>query len=144
MAGEPILIVTRGLPGSGKTTWARAWVAEDRAHRVRVNRDDLRQMLDESIFVPDVTETRILVVRDGMIRAALAASLSVVADDTNIPPEAIGELSALASDCGAAFKVESFTDVPESVCVTRDAARQPPARVGPDVIRRMAEQLEES
>ena len=42
------LVITRGLPGSGKTTYARAWVAEDREHRARVNRDDIRQMLGDS------------------------------------------------------------------------------------------------
>jgi hypothetical protein len=39
------LVITRGLPGCGKTTRARAWVAEDPSRRVRVNRDDLRTML---------------------------------------------------------------------------------------------------
>lgn len=36
------LRITRGYPSSGKTTYARNWVAEDPEHRVRVNRDDLR------------------------------------------------------------------------------------------------------
>lgn len=38
------LIITRDLPASGKTTWARSWVAEDPIHRTRVNRDDIRAM----------------------------------------------------------------------------------------------------
>lgn len=36
------IIVTRGLPASGKSTWAKAWVAADPANRVRVNRDAIR------------------------------------------------------------------------------------------------------
>jgi predicted kinase len=32
----PKLVITRGLPGSGKTTHAVAWVAEDPAHRARI------------------------------------------------------------------------------------------------------------
>mgnify|MGYP003455142708 FL=1 len=39
------LILTRGIQGSGKTTWARQWVAEDPDSRVRINNDDLRNML---------------------------------------------------------------------------------------------------
>lgn len=39
------LIITRGLPASGKSTWARQWVLEDPKHRVRINQDDIRLML---------------------------------------------------------------------------------------------------
>ena len=54
------LIITRGLPGCGKTTYARAWVAEDREHRARVNRDDIRAMLEDGQFVKGVTAPRVL------------------------------------------------------------------------------------
>ena len=40
----PRLIVLRGLPGSGKSTWAREYMAQ-RSGAVRINRDDLREML---------------------------------------------------------------------------------------------------
>lgn len=36
------IIVTRGVPASGKSTWAESWVAEDPENRLRVNLDDLR------------------------------------------------------------------------------------------------------
>lgn len=36
------VIVLRGLPGSGKSTWAKEWVAGDPDNRVRINRDDIR------------------------------------------------------------------------------------------------------
>ena len=38
------LIITRGLPASGKSTWAKQWVLEDPEHRVRINQDDIRLM----------------------------------------------------------------------------------------------------
>ena len=41
----PVLVITRGLPGSGKSTWARQWVSQDPAHRAEVNRDSLRLMM---------------------------------------------------------------------------------------------------
>jgi len=41
-----MLIITKGLPGSGKTTWATAYVLDHPAgSEVRINRDSLRQML---------------------------------------------------------------------------------------------------
>ncbi|WP_397517910.1 AAA family ATPase [Rhodococcus opacus] len=37
--------LTRGLPGSGKSSLARLWVQQDPEGRVRINRDDLRAEL---------------------------------------------------------------------------------------------------
>lgn len=39
------LIITRGLPASGKSTFARAWVEEDPGNRVEINRDSTRKFL---------------------------------------------------------------------------------------------------
>lgn len=39
-----VLTLTRGLPGSGKSTWAKAQTLS-RPNTVRVNRDDVRAML---------------------------------------------------------------------------------------------------
>ena len=36
------LIITRGLPASGKSTWAKQWVLEDTENRVRINQDDIK------------------------------------------------------------------------------------------------------
>lgn len=36
----PKIILTRGIQGSGKTTWAKKWTEEDPEHRVRWNNDD--------------------------------------------------------------------------------------------------------
>ena len=46
------LIITRGLPASGKSTWAKQWVLEDPEHRVRINQDDIRLMLGK-YWVPN-------------------------------------------------------------------------------------------
>ena len=39
------LIICRGIQGSGKSTWARQWVNEDPEYRIRINNDDIRNML---------------------------------------------------------------------------------------------------
>ena len=39
------LILTRGIPGSGKSIWAKSWVNEDPEHRIRFNWDDMRNMM---------------------------------------------------------------------------------------------------
>lgn len=40
------LIILQGIPGSGKTTYARQF-CKDHDNYVRVNRDDIRNMLGE-------------------------------------------------------------------------------------------------
>lgn len=131
------LTITRGLPGSGKTTRARAWVAEDPAHRIRVNRDDLRQMADNGDFIARVTEPRILAARDALIVALLRRGLDVICDDTNLPQRTARDLAALARRARADFTVADHTGVPLETCIARDAARTDKAPVGEDVIRDM-------
>ena len=41
------LIICRGIPGSGKTTYAKEWAKCDSSNRIRLNLDDLRNMLGE-------------------------------------------------------------------------------------------------
>jgi predicted kinase len=131
------LIITRGLPGSGKTTHARAWVAGDREHRARVNRDDLRQMIDEGEFVDKVTEPRILAARDALILGLLGKGLDVICDDTCLPQRTARDLARLAKRAHASFCVYDYTHVPLETCLERDAVRTDKKPVGEDVIRGM-------
>lgn len=129
------LHITRGLPASGKTTWARAWTAEDREHRVRVNRDELRRMLDDGEHLKGVTEQRVLAVRDEALTRLLGDGYDVVCDDTNLPQWNVRALARLALKAGAEFEVHDFTHVPLETCLERDAARPEP--VGEERIRDM-------
>ena len=60
------IILTRGLPASGKTTWAREYVGEPTNKTINICKDDLRTMLkgDAEPFDKDVErlveETRII------------------------------------------------------------------------------------
>lgn len=132
-----VLIITRGLPGSGKTTHARAWVAGDRANRARVNRDDLRAMLDDGAFEKGVTEPRILAARDATILGLLRKGLSVICDDTNLPQRTARDLADLARRASADFTVYDYTNVPLETCLARNAGRADKAPVPEDAIRDM-------
>lgn len=125
------LTITRGLPGSGKTTWARAQVGS-----VRVNRDDLRLMLHGTVGVgTNRTEGQVTTAQRAQVEALLLAGVDVICDDTNLRTRIVRELFALAHKCGADAVVRDFTDVSLEECVRRDAARTP--SVGEDVIRGM-------
>lgn len=131
------LIITRGLPGSGKSTFATAWVAEDPAHRAEVNRDQLRKMLHDGVFIRgrDGTEGAVTGVRDAAIESLLRRGVDVVCSDTNLPQRVARDLRKLADVTGAEFEVRDFTDVPWDVCVERDKARA--EGVGAEVIMGM-------
>src|SRR5947209_7492946 len=76
-SGPVLLLATRGLPASGKTTWARRLLDEAPCF-VRVNSDDLRAEQ------PRAHEATIRRIRDRQIMSALAAGRSVVVDNTNL------------------------------------------------------------
>ncbi|HEY2950616.1 MAG TPA: AAA family ATPase [Micromonosporaceae bacterium] len=127
----PKLIITRGLPGCGKTAYARTlqpWV-------VRVNRDDLRRMLHGDRLYTQTAEARVTVAQRAAVEALLRAAADVIVDDTNLPARVVRAWAELAARVGAAFEVVDLTHVPVDECVRRDAGRPEPERVGEDVIR---------
>ncbi|MHB1731979.1 MAG: phosphatase domain-containing protein [Ferrimicrobium acidiphilum] len=127
------LIITRGLPGSGKSTWAEAQVVAD-PQMVRVNRDSLRAMMNGTRNNAK-TEKLIANARDALIRTALSTGRSVIVDDTNLVPSTVERLREIAQEFKASFEVQDFTDVPVQVCIERDLHRE--RSVGSKVIMRM-------
>lgn len=86
------LILTRGIPASGKTSWSLAWVAEAPDGRVRVNRDDLRRMLHGvSHGLTYAQEKQITATQVAIVKGALAKGQSVVVDDTNLRSKFVRE-----------------------------------------------------
>jgi predicted kinase len=117
------LVITRGLPASGKSTWARKWVDEDPAGRARMNRDDLRLNLYGTARPTHQQEAAISTVQQASVRALLAAGRSVVVDDLHLRARYVSGWVELAAEAGAGFAVQDFTDVPVEECVRRDAER---------------------
>lgn len=129
----PTMLYTYGLPASGKSTWARQYVVDNK-RTVRVNRDDLRLMLHEGRFSKG-NEAAVTEMQHAMIRAALAAGRDVIVDDTNLNRRTVAKLEGLARDHQAELVKVDFTDVPLRDCIARDAKRD--RSVGEDVIRSM-------
>jgi predicted kinase len=117
------LTVTRGVPGSGKSYWAKAWVAEDVVRRARIERDQLRLMLHNGDWQGRATENTVVLAQHAMIRALVQDGVSVVVSDTNLHPGVFNELEALAQELDATFIVKDFRDVPLDVCLKRNAQR---------------------
>lgn len=129
---SPELIITVGLPGSGKSTWAR-----QQDGYVIVNRDSLRVMMHSGRPWSKEQEKLTRAARDSIIMLMLKKGQSVISDDTNFGQ--IGWTKNLADQAGAIYRVVYFTHVPVEVCIERDSKREGPAHVGEEVIRSMAE-----
>jgi predicted kinase len=127
------LLVTRGLPASGKTTFARKLQPEV----VRVNRDDLRRMMHGQRLFTQRAEAQVTHAQRAAVEALLRAGADVIVDDTNLRAKTVREWARLAARFHATFEVHDFTDVPLDECLRRDAERDEEDRVGEEAIRRM-------
>jgi predicted kinase len=123
------LKLTRGVPASGKTTWAKAWVAEDPERRARFNRDDYRAMMfDSDGVLTYAQEKAVSAAQQAAVKAALNAGLDVVVDDTNLRAKFVRMWYGIASEI-------EFVDFAIGIdeAYERDAARE--RSVGPDVLK---------
>jgi predicted kinase len=127
------LLITRGLPASGKTTFARKL----QPYVVRVGRDDLRVMLHGRRLFTQWAEGQVTAVQRTVVEALLRAGASVIVDDTNLRPATARGWAEMAARFGATFEVHDFTDVPLEECLRRDADRPADLRVGETAIRNM-------
>lgn len=79
---EKVFLVLRGIPGSGKTTFARKWVLEKPEERIRINWDDIRTMFGK-YWVPS-RDSLVVKSSELIIDEALKKGYNIVIDNTNI------------------------------------------------------------
>ncbi len=138
--------ILKGLPASNKSGWAKEQVAKSNCSIKRVNKDDLRSMLDSSKHSKG-NESYVLQLRDHIILTALDLGKSVIVDDTNFNPVHEERIRELVSGYNEGMygneplinnKVQvevKFFDVSPEECIKRDLKR--PNSVGAKVIWNM-------
>ena len=84
--------ITKGIPGSGKTTWA---LQKQRQHTigdiVRANRDDIRELLCGKEYhngspIGSI-ENMVTVIQQNIISTAIVNNKDVIIDDCNLNPK---------------------------------------------------------
>ena len=131
------LILCQGIQGSGKSTYAKKWAAEDPEHRVRLNYDDLRNMMG-TYWVPS-REHMLKSMEKIFLSEALKKGYDIIIDNMNLNPKTIKGYQDLVDEWNKAYdnkyKLERVLfDTPVEECIRRDKARPNP--IGEVVIRR--------
>lgn len=126
------IILTQGVQGSGKTTWAKAWVAEDPEHRIRINNDDITSMWGQPFGTPGLYE-RLKMFRQLMITRAIQDNLDIVVDNMNLSTSSLKEVQEIVKNFDYVIEYKDFTKVPLEVCIERDSKRPNP--IGEKIIR---------
>ena len=127
----PKLILCQGIQGSGKSTWAKAWAKEDPEHRVRLNYDDLRNMM--GIYWVPSREKMLLSIEEAFLKHAVLKGYDIVIDNMNLNPKTVEKYEKWAKEYSYTLEKVLF-DTPVEECIRRDKERPNP--IGEVVIKR--------
>ena len=133
------LIFLKWLPASGKSTWAKDFCKKQKAKRV--NKDEIRSMVDNGIFSKE-NEKLVNEIQRAIVIKALSNGYSVVVDNTHLSGTHEDDYRTLVEDYNTSewkptvtFEIKEF-HTPLETCIERDEARPNP--VGASVIHNMA------
>ena len=124
------LILTKGLPASGKTTWAKEYI-QKYPETANLCKDDLRLQLGST----NKREKRVIKVRDLLTEHYFELGYSVIWSDTNLNPVHIKRATELAEQHQAKLVIQDFTNVSLAECIRRDLVRS--NSVGQQAIEQM-------
>lgn len=138
----------KGLPGSGKTTWAKEQVKNSGGKIKRVNKDELREMVDAGVYNKS-NEKEILNIQWTTVVFWLDSGFDVIVDNTNFHPkhqkkaqdiiDNLNESITVTDNQNKQFDLEiKLFDTPLEECIRRDSLRPNP--VGKNVIMQMYNQ----
>lgn len=122
------LIYTKGVSGSGKSFWAKQYVAQNK-NTVIICRDDIRLMLQPGYqFGNWKLEDVVTDISVAAVESSLKNGLSVIICDTNLSDRSINKWKSIADSFNkekltVKLEEKSFLDVPLEICIERDRKR---------------------
>ena len=136
------LIICRGIQASGKSTFAKKWVLEDKEHRIRINMDDIRLMLGgskDAYWVPK-RENLVKEIKEDSLRKAMMFKYDIIIDNMNLNPKetsyyetTVKLYNARSFDTEYVIEYRDFFGVSLEECIERDKKRDNP--IGETAIR---------
>ena len=137
------LYLTRGLPASGKTVYAKALVTVGNGSTKRVSKEVLRPMLDNDFRLGDIENerTHLSAVIDMIAEYYLKNDYDVVIDETFAQTWELDTTVSYFAVFADVIVLDHFLKVPLSVCIERDKARTP--SLGIDVLKDYVRTFEE-
>lgn len=117
------IVVCKGIPASGKTTWAIEQLMRYPGKYKRANRDSLRAMLDGDRHDWD-NEKFVVALRDTIIEKALIEGFDVIVDDTNLKNTVWTEICNIARNIGNVRVMEKYFPVDLKEALKRNSERE--------------------
>jgi tRNA uridine 5-carbamoylmethylation protein Kti12 len=137
------IIICRGIPGSGKSTWAKQWVSQSPKNRIRINYDDMRMMFGE-YWIPHRENFPFLKdIRNSILRDAIYNDFDIVIDNMNLNSKEINDIRYQVQEicyersCREGYNVQYEIEfmnfkTPLEECIKRDSKR--PNKIGEETI----------
>lgn len=136
------IIICVGIPGSGKSTFAKKWVTEDSKNRIRLNSEDILNSMTNNTYVKDVYGFIKYELMSNVIAHMIDENKNIILDNTHIDPKyfyyifyKIGFiLLAKHKERDYNIIIKDFTGIDSEICINRDSQRIKP--VGRDEIEK--------
>ena len=139
-----VIILTRGIQGSGKSTWAKQWVQVDPLNRIRYNNDDIR--LSQGVYWPEDNkaltkkEKTVKSIKNFAVFTYMENGYDIVIDNMNLNPKEVNywqsnieQFNNLHKDIEYHLEFKDFF-IPVEECIARDAQRSNP--IGASIIKK--------
>lgn len=131
------IILVKGIQGSGKTTWSKNWAKEDPLHRIRLNYDDIRNMLGK-YWVPEREQLVRYIFQRSLLEAMNLGYDIVIDNFNNLNPTHQVEYKRMTdfynhNRLSHMYIIEDKVfNTPLETCIERDSKRENP--IGEKVI----------
>lgn len=131
------IILTRGYPGAGKTTWAREYLKNATHRTVHIERDEMRAILGVKDGKTDgVTELAIRNMSQHILESALKLDADVLVSGTNLILKYVKNYVRWADAHEYDVEIVDFVE-PLGVLIARNNARPASEKVNADRLKSM-------